>query len=88
MKLFWSVSSPLVLLFSCFILFDIGTARLSDGEVDALKEIAKTMGKKDWDFSVDPCGWSQSKDNNVTCYCRNGRCNVNSMYVLLFYPWF
>ncbi|KAL3715789.1 hypothetical protein ACJRO7_007524, partial [Eucalyptus globulus] len=43
---------------------------------DALKEIAKMLGKSDWDFNADPCGveggWGDNKDyssttNAVTC---------------------
>ncbi|KAK7244121.1 hypothetical protein RIF29_38939 [Crotalaria pallida] len=55
-------------------------ATLSKDEVDALKDIAKTLGKKDWDFSVDPCSgennWISSSiqdrggsKNNVICDC-------------------
>nr|KYP42686.1 putative LRR receptor-like serine/threonine-protein kinase At1g53420 family [Cajanus cajan] len=43
-----------------------------------MKEIGKTLGKKDWDFSVDPCSgesnWTSSVqvkgfENAVTCNC-------------------
>lgn len=59
--------------------------------VEALKEIGKRLGKKDWDFSVDPCSgksnWissnqSQGSENAVTCNCsfRNGTiCHVVSV---------
>ncbi|WOH00793.1 hypothetical protein DCAR_0520168 [Daucus carota subsp. sativus] len=44
---------------------------LPDDEVEALRQSAKTLGKTNWNFSVDPCsggsGWSTSVDNNVTC---------------------
>ena len=57
--------------------------------VQALKDIAKTLGKGDWDFTVDPCSgeanWNlpnQSKDNlcAVICNCTfvDG-CHVTSM---------
>ena len=58
-----------------------------------MKDIAKTLGKKDWDFSVDPCSgqrnWTSSGQakgliNAVTCDCSfaNGTvCHVVSMYV-------
>ncbi|XP_054815610.1 probable leucine-rich repeat receptor-like serine/threonine-protein kinase At3g14840 isoform X2 [Prosopis cineraria] len=51
---------------------------LPDDEVQALKDIAKTLGKKDWNFQVDPCsggnGWLtpnpvRGDENNVTCVC-------------------
>ncbi|KAL5716582.1 hypothetical protein ACHQM5_018252 [Ranunculus cassubicifolius] len=69
-----------VFLLSCFIFFGSGTARLSNEEVSVLKEIAETIGKKDWDFSVDPCTeWLNQRDmNNITCECSdsNGICYV------------
>ncbi|KAH9779317.1 putative leucine-rich repeat receptor-like serine/threonine-protein kinase [Citrus sinensis] len=42
--------------------------------VQALKDIANTLGKKDWNFSVDPCsgeeGWAEiPEENAVTCNC-------------------
>ncbi|KAK7244118.1 hypothetical protein RIF29_38936 [Crotalaria pallida] len=51
-------------------------ATLSKDEVEALKDIAKTLGKKDWDFSVDPCSgernWTSAiqvkgSENEVAC---------------------
>lgn len=59
--------------------------------VEALKEIGRSLGKRDWDFSVDPCsgerGWKptvqiEGSENAVTCNCtfRNGTlCHVVSM---------
>ena len=50
--------------------------------VQALKDIAKTLGKKDWNFSADPCsgseyGWitpaGKYSANNVTC----GNCTIS-----------
>ncbi|KAL3715814.1 hypothetical protein ACJRO7_007549 [Eucalyptus globulus] len=48
-------------LFSMLVLLSITTLAtaatlLPQDEVDALKEIAKMLGKSDWDFDVDPCG--------------------------------
>ncbi|KAG2372451.1 leucine-rich repeat receptor-like serine/threonine-protein [Vigna angularis] len=38
-----------------------------------MKEIGKRLGKKDWDFNVDPCtgqrNWTSSIQNAVTCNC-------------------
>nr|GLL45896.1 probable LRR receptor-like serine/threonine-protein kinase At1g07650 isoform X1 [Ipomoea trifida] len=61
-------------------------------EVNALKEIADQLGKKDWDFSLNPCdnnsNWliPQGKDtplytNILTCDCTfpAGICHVQSM---------
>ncbi|XP_025014095.2 probable leucine-rich repeat receptor-like serine/threonine-protein kinase At3g14840 isoform X2 [Ricinus communis] len=54
-------------------------ATLPDDEVEALRGIANTLGKNDWDFNVDPCsgkpGWTDPAqeltgiENNVTCDC-------------------
>lgn len=61
--------------------------------VEVLKDIAKTLGKKDWDFSVDPCSgernWTSSvqvkgSENAVTCNCTfvNATvCHVTNMYI-------
>lgn len=62
----------------------------------ALQRIAKTIGKTDWNFSVDPCTSGESSwvnpnqikgaENAVTCNCsfaNNTVCHVVSMYVCL-----
>ncbi|KAL3715800.1 hypothetical protein ACJRO7_007535 [Eucalyptus globulus] len=68
-------------LFSMLVLLSItnfasAATLLPQEEVDALKEIAKMLGKLDWDFDVDPCsvegGWGDDKllgrtTNAVTC---------------------
>ncbi|XVE63321.1 hypothetical protein DITRI_Ditri07aG0010700 [Diplodiscus trichospermus] len=65
-------------------------AKLPDDEVQCLKDIAKTLEKTDWNFSVDPCsgekGWDRSHvkglENAVTCNCSfsNGTvCHVVSI---------
>ncbi|KOM42576.1 hypothetical protein LR48_Vigan05g018000 [Vigna angularis] len=64
-------------------------------EVQALKDIAKTVGKSDWDFNVDPCSenlkWSlpgpyDSKlvpRNNVSCNCSIDKfCHVISIDIV------
>ncbi|XP_070675448.1 probable leucine-rich repeat receptor-like serine/threonine-protein kinase At3g14840 [Malus domestica] len=61
------------LLVVCFATFAFGAARLPQDEVQALADIAKTLGKTGWDFSVDPCsGWtniSEVEGFAVTCNC-------------------
>ncbi|XP_052177836.1 probable leucine-rich repeat receptor-like serine/threonine-protein kinase At3g14840 isoform X2 [Diospyros lotus] len=58
--------------------------------VEVLKQIGKTLGKEDWDFSVDPCsgekGWATPNpvkgfENAVTCNCssNNTICHVTSI---------
>ncbi|GLU18028.1 hypothetical protein SLE2022_343510 [Rubroshorea leprosula] len=69
------------LLLASFITFFLAnfafTATLPDTELKALRDIAKTLGKTDWNFSVDPCsgesGWVLPENEiikfkmNVTC---------------------
>ncbi|CAL0310690.1 unnamed protein product [Lupinus luteus] len=69
-------------------------ATLSDDEVKALKDIAKTLGKKDWDFSVDPCSpernWKSlievnEEENAVICNCSFANatiCHVTNISLL------
>ncbi|XP_059453362.1 probable LRR receptor-like serine/threonine-protein kinase At1g07650 [Corylus avellana] len=68
---------PFLSLTFCFATFALGAAVLLKDEVEALREIAKTLGKTDWNFNGDPCsggsGWVDpvdgSKENNLTCDC-------------------
>ncbi|XP_027356602.1 probable leucine-rich repeat receptor-like serine/threonine-protein kinase At3g14840 isoform X2 [Abrus precatorius] len=72
--------SPFPLLFFlplCFASFGFG-ATLPEDEVQGLRDIAVTIGKKNWDFNVDPCSgksnWKsaiqlQGSENSVTCNC-------------------
>jgi hypothetical protein len=58
-----------------------------------MKDIGRTLGKKDWDFSKDPCSgennWTSSVKvkgfgNAVTCDCSFANatiCHIVSMYV-------
>jgi hypothetical protein len=63
--------------------------------VKALREIATQVGKKDWNFSADPCtsndsSWATPKsglrplyNNSLICNCSItvGVCNVVQLYV-------
>jgi hypothetical protein len=61
--------------------------------VQVMKEIGRTLGKKDWDFSKDPCSgennWTSSVkvkgfESAVTCNCSFANatiCHIVSMYV-------
>ncbi|XP_058747459.1 probable leucine-rich repeat receptor-like serine/threonine-protein kinase At3g14840 [Vicia villosa] len=89
MTLFFFFSLFLLLPFF-FDSFSLG-ATLQQDEVKALIDIGKTLGKKDWDFSVDPCSgrnnWIsstqlQGSENAVTCNCsfqNNTLCHVVSV---------
>ncbi|KAF8034233.1 hypothetical protein BT93_C0502 [Corymbia citriodora subsp. variegata] len=72
-----SFFSVLVLLGATSLAAAAATS-LPDDEVEALKEIAATLGKTDWNFSADPCskegGWSDNLTlektlNHVDCSC-------------------
>ncbi|KAK3420242.1 hypothetical protein EUGRSUZ_G01055 [Eucalyptus grandis] len=67
---------------------------LPQEEVDALKEIAKMLGKSDWDFDADPCGkeggWGDDKYTDTapnavisrikpSCRCENRRLREQSL---------
>ncbi|KAF9666672.1 hypothetical protein SADUNF_Sadunf16G0253100 [Salix dunnii] len=58
--------------------YALGAAVLPEDEVKALRDIAKTLGKTDWNFSADPCGgqwgWANpnaedGSENAVSCNC-------------------
>ncbi|PRQ29285.1 putative protein kinase RLK-Pelle-DLSV family [Rosa chinensis] len=82
----------LVLCNTGLLKVDALTTRLPASEVEALEEIAKQIGKKDWDFTVDPClndtthtSWATPKpadrplfNNTLTCNCSfpDGSCHV------------
>ncbi|KAF9591661.1 hypothetical protein IFM89_005242 [Coptis chinensis] len=81
-----------VVLFGYFMFLASGAALLPVKEVDALKEIAKTLRKTNWNFSEDPCGGGESSwktlqpekgfQNAVTCNCsyaNNTICHVISI---------
>ncbi|KAK8959012.1 putative LRR receptor-like serine/threonine-protein kinase [Platanthera guangdongensis] len=66
-----------------------GAPVLSGNEVLVLKKIAERIGKKDWDFSVDPCSgkgnWSMddgSAASGIVCDCHfssNSTCHIIRM---------
>ncbi|XP_019194517.1 PREDICTED: probable LRR receptor-like serine/threonine-protein kinase At1g07650 isoform X2 [Ipomoea nil] len=67
------------------------TPKLHQEEVIALKQIAKKLGKTDWDFGKDPCSggesWSpkiqrKSFETTVTCDCsfdNNATCHITAI---------
>ncbi|KAF8028850.1 hypothetical protein BT93_E1500 [Corymbia citriodora subsp. variegata] len=75
-NLFSAPSLFSVLVLVCTVHFAAASTLLPDDEVDALREIGKTLQKTDWDFDVDPCGveggWGDNKvidetSDAVTC---------------------
>ncbi|KAK9937791.1 hypothetical protein M0R45_014560 [Rubus argutus] len=83
------VVESLLLVFSATIAF--GATQLPDAEGKALVDIAKTLGKTNWNFSADPCGgdygWANPKpvkgfEDAVTCNCylpNSTFCHVTSI---------
>ncbi|KEH38576.1 putative protein kinase RLK-Pelle-DLSV family [Medicago truncatula] len=77
MNMNFPLSFHLLLLAFCLISSFASGATLLEEEVQVMKDIAKTLGKKDWDFSIDPCSgqsnWTSSPmkgfANAVTCNC-------------------
>ncbi|KAK2368189.1 putative leucine-rich repeat receptor serine/threonine-protein kinase [Trifolium repens] len=68
----------LLLAFSLIITSFTSGSILSQQEVQVMKDIGRTLGKNDWDFSKDPCSgesnWTSSVqvkgfENAVTCNC-------------------
>ncbi|XP_045801009.1 probable leucine-rich repeat receptor-like serine/threonine-protein kinase At3g14840 [Trifolium pratense] len=68
----------ILFLVFCLISSFASGATLLEKEVQVMKEIAKKLGKKDWDFRIDPCSgesnWTSSVqvsgfENAVTCNC-------------------
>ncbi|XP_077226859.1 leucine-rich repeat (LRR) family protein isoform X2 [Tasmannia lanceolata] len=84
---FWLV---LILALNFFGVFGSG-ATLVPNEVETLRQIGKTIGKTNWDFTVEPCsgesGWISPRttkyyNNSVTCNCsfaNNTTCHVVSI---------
>ncbi|KAK1276484.1 putative LRR receptor-like serine/threonine-protein kinase [Acorus gramineus] len=80
-----SVNLAFLILLSCF--GGIGFCfLLPQDEVDALKQVAKTLGRPDWNFTVDPCDekrfpWTiqnpvKGSESYVNCNCSSTVCHV------------
>ncbi|KAK2986541.1 hypothetical protein RJ640_004291 [Escallonia rubra] len=89
--MFFSELQRLVTALVCLATLASAATLLPDDEVRALQQIAKTLGKTDWNFSVDPCSgqsnWAtlnpvKGSENAVTCNCtfnNNTVCHVVSI---------
>ncbi|BBG99737.1 Leucine-rich repeat transmembrane protein kinase [Prunus dulcis] len=87
------ICSTTFLFFATFGQSATATAKLHSQEVNALKEIGKKLGKKDWDFRKDPCtgegNWNVSIEgrrkgfeSSVACNCtfnHNSSCHIISI---------
>ncbi|KAK7335235.1 hypothetical protein VNO80_27012 [Phaseolus coccineus] len=77
----------LSLLLLCFTSLAFGQDTTHPDEVEALKEIGKTLGNKNWDTDIDPCSnqppWNVTPgENSVSCNCSiptDTFCHVVSM---------
>nr|GMD01708.1 probable leucine-rich repeat receptor-like serine/threonine-protein kinase At3g14840 [Ipomoea batatas] len=87
----YTILIPIILFFYPIFL-EAQSGHLPQHELNALKEIADEVGKKDWDFRLNPCennsNWltPERKDmpaynNTLTCNCSfpAGICHVQSM---------
>ncbi|KAG5551528.1 hypothetical protein RHGRI_009819 [Rhododendron griersonianum] len=78
-------------IFISFTTFASAATLLPLDEVAALKEIGKTLGKTDWDFSADPCTFSTERnlygfEDSVTCNpCNDTVCHITRMSLSLSY---
>ncbi|KAI3900444.1 hypothetical protein MKW92_041443 [Papaver armeniacum] len=71
-----------VLILLSIVLFNLALSqRLPDDEVEALKQIAKTLGMTGWKFdaTTNPCTGGLK---GVNCTCNNTICHVTAVYVL------
>ncbi|KAL3345110.1 hypothetical protein AABB24_024185 [Solanum stoloniferum] len=73
-----------LIFFTIVICFTAGnieaqTGQLPKDEVEALREIAAQLGKKDWDFKLNPCdgnsNWSTPKRKDMPLYINTLECN-------------
>ncbi|CAN6558327.1 unnamed protein product [Malus baccata var. baccata] len=91
MNMFFPRLLPHSLFFvACFVTFAFGATRLPNDEVQTLKDIAKTLGKTDWNFSgdADPCSrqlpWTdpnapKGSENGINCNCSSTVCHITGI---------
>ncbi|KAJ8616563.1 hypothetical protein MRB53_035935 [Persea americana] len=80
-----------LLTFTCFPAFGSGATSLPQEEMDALQQIGNKLGKKNWNYSANPCtgesGWSDPPvdkyENAVKCTCitNDTFCHVESIFL-------
>uniref|UniRef100_A0A7N0V1L3 non-specific serine/threonine protein kinase n=1 Tax=Kalanchoe fedtschenkoi TaxID=63787 RepID=A0A7N0V1L3_KALFE len=85
---YFPFAAAFAIAFTCFSTFGHGAATLPAAEVKTLDRIGDSLGKIDWNFSVDPCsgrsGWNKSTDDQVVCDCTFANhtvCHVTSIRV-------
>lgn len=68
-----------VLLISSLFFFATAAPTLPSHEVEALQQIATTLGKTDWIFGADSCNntdSSQGGNNSITCDCTSANATI------------
>nr|GMD93196.1 probable leucine-rich repeat receptor-like serine/threonine-protein kinase At3g14840 [Ipomoea batatas] len=72
---------PIILLSFNARFVEAQSGHLPPDEFNALKEIAEEMGKKDWDFSLNPCdnnsNWTTPDMEDMTLYTNTLTCNCS-----------
>ncbi|XP_055803387.1 probable LRR receptor-like serine/threonine-protein kinase At1g07650 isoform X1 [Solanum dulcamara] len=86
----FSISCFLLITFSFLILCSLVqiieaqsySRLLPQQEKNALKEIAEQLGKKDWDFDMNPCNgntnWTTPRIDKISMYINNVTCNCST----------
>ncbi|XP_010655582.1 probable LRR receptor-like serine/threonine-protein kinase At1g07650 isoform X3 [Vitis vinifera] len=88
---FFFFNCLLLLLLSLATLSCFGLAsqlpQLPQDELEALREIGEQLGKKDWNFSLNPCAnWTTPStdkyyNNSVNCTCSLDKCHVDTIFL-------
>ncbi|XP_034697438.1 probable LRR receptor-like serine/threonine-protein kinase At1g07650 isoform X1 [Vitis riparia] len=88
---FFFFNCLLLLLLSLATLSCFGLAsQLPQDELEALREIGDQLGKKDWNFSLNPCdgnsNWTTPStdkyyNNSVICNCSLDECHVDTIFL-------
>ncbi|KAJ0836764.1 putative leucine-rich repeat domain superfamily [Helianthus annuus] len=76
----------LVIIFPALLLFEVTDVRAQNGyllqdEVRALHDIAEELGKRDWNFSLNPCdnnpNWATPNQTDTSLYNNTVMCNCS-----------
>ncbi|XP_021599237.1 probable LRR receptor-like serine/threonine-protein kinase At1g07650 [Manihot esculenta] len=77
------ISSILLMFMLQMSRVEVQAAYLPQAEVEALREIATQLGKRDWNFSVDPCSressWETPKSESMPQYNNTILCNCTGL---------
>ncbi|XP_070664340.1 probable leucine-rich repeat receptor-like serine/threonine-protein kinase At3g14840 [Malus domestica] len=91
MNMFFPRLLPHSLFFvACFVTFAFGATRLPNDEMQTLEDIAKRLGKTDWNFGgdADPCSgqlpWTdlnalKGSEKAINCNCSSTVCHITGI---------